>query len=295
MHLRLKRAFIIAVTIVCALTANNVRATPIVFSTSVISRSSGVLEDAGTTSSAVDDGVNSAASFLLPTSGAMGAIVHSDGSAFSVRTTAAVADDWFCSLGCGSVVSTPVDVVAGITFDAIIQGALATGGDEFSLTARYIVPGGAGLFVVGAFRDSSPITAGASLGGVDIPVVMTTDASGDVHLSAHVEVPFIICPCTALPDTPLFSDEQSMSLEMEGSGTLDAAHTFSVTLTPLDPNVFLIGSSGRTAGVDATSPVPEPASVTLMTTGLLAMMWRRRQREESGKNGTVTRGSSIDR
>ena len=56
-------------------------------------------ESNGTTSSAISDGPNSAASFLLPAVGTMGAAVSSDGSVVAVSTSTTHVDDWTCGSG----------------------------------------------------------------------------------------------------------------------------------------------------------------------------------------------------
>ncbi len=45
---------------------------------------------------------------------------------------------------------------------------------------------------------------------------------------------------------------------------IDASHTFTVSLTPTDPNVSLTSADGRTAGAPPTTAVPEPDTLALL-------------------------------
>lgn len=245
-------------------------ATPVSFSTSLIKNT--FLESNGTTSSSVDDGHNSASSFLIVPTSTMGASVASDGSVFSVSTVTQHDDDWSCAGGC-SVAGTPLGLSAAFDFDVVISAATPA---EFSLTAQYLVlsiP-----FQVFVSADSSPITASANYGIDPVSVVMTTDSSGNTHVSTHFVAGMTLTSCNgASGPCGLFSDTQRIDLEMEGAGFVDASHTFSVTLTPTDPNVFLISADGRTAGT-AVSTVPEPGTLFLLATGLVPATLRFRRR-----------------
>lgn len=246
-------------------------ATPVTFSTSLISGNV-PLEQNGTTSSSVSDGQNSAGSFLVPLTGTMGASVSSDGSVFSVSTTTKNIDDWSCATGCIGPAAS-ILLSATLDFHAVVSAVTP---HEFSLTAQYLVAGIPFLLNVGA--DSSPVTAGASFGIDDVPVVMTTDpSSGNLLVSAHFVGGVSLTSCDGSQGPcGLFSDTQEIDLEMEGAGFVDASHTFSVTLAPTDPNVFLTSTDGRTAGTLNT--VPEPATLFLFGAGLVPVMLRFRRR-----------------
>jgi hypothetical protein len=235
------------------------------------------LEDNETVSAFVASGANTASSFVHPLAETMGAAVTSDGSVFDVRASAGHSDDWTCGGSC-SAVFPPLTLSAGINIDVTLSGDVAKGAGEFDLQASYTL--GGDVFSFFANADSTPIDFGASFDGDPATVTMTTDASGNVHLSTSF-VRTIICPCTAT-DAPLFSDSQSISIEMEGKGSIDASHTFTVTLTPLAPGVVLTSSDGRIIGSAPTSdPVPEPASLLLLGSGLAVIARRLQSKRRS--------------
>jgi len=244
------------------------------FAESIIHGNNPVIDSGATTSSVVSGG-NSASSFVNPLTETMGAAVASDGTAPSVSANSSHHDDWAC-LGCSpDALAPPIQISANITFDAVVSKGLALGQGEFDLVARYSL--GLDVFTFSASADSAPMTADANFGGNPVNVSTTTDANGNVHLSTSLVRPFM-CPCFA-NNSPVFTDFESLQLEMEGSGFVDASHTFTVTLTPLDPGILMTSADGRVIGsAPAGGAVPEPASVLLVGTGLVvARRYRRRE------------------
>lgn len=226
-------------------------------------------ESNGTTSSAVSDGPNSAASFLLPTVGTMGAAVSSDGSVFGVSTSTTHVDDWICGSGASCAAAGPLDVT--IDFDASFSGPGTM--HEFSLVAQYLL--GASVFNISVGEDSGPATASANWGGDPVAVVLTLDPlTNIIRVSTHfvgLTAP-ASCDGSAGP-CGIFSDRQFISLEMEGKGFVDASHTFAVNLAPTNPAIFLSSADGRTAG-GVIGQVPEPPSFALFAIGLAALVVR---------------------
>ena len=219
----------------------------------------------GTTSSAVSDGPNSAASFLLPATGTMGAVVTSDGSVVGVSTSTTHIDDWTCGRGASCAVAGPMNVT--IDFDASFSDR---GIGEFSLVAQYFL--GGSVFRIDVGEDGGPVTAGASWGTDPVNVVLTPDPlTNIVHVSTHFvgHTGPASCDGSSGPCV-IFSDKQLISLEMEGKGFVDASHTFAVSLAPTSPAIFLTSADGRVAG-SLASPVPEPETFALLCAGLVAL------------------------
>jgi PEP-CTERM motif-containing protein len=232
-------------------------------------------EDNGTTSASVTSGGNSASAFVNPVAETMGAFVASDGSVISVSASSGHSDDWCFPAAC-DVPPGAVHVLASIGFDAVVGGRLVAGGEEFSLEATYSF--GGHLVAFDASEDSSPLSAGASFDGDPIAVSVVTDSAGNVHVSGTFVRTVLFTPSSCV-DCPLFSDNLQIQLEMEGSGFVDASHTFTVTLTPLDPGTVLTSTDGRTIGsAPAAEPVPEPASLLLLGAGLIPLSRRLRRR-----------------
>ncbi|HJV60695.1 MAG TPA: PEP-CTERM sorting domain-containing protein [Albitalea sp.] len=253
--------------------ADRAWATSSSFSQSLINdiRTSTPPESNGTTSSAVSDGPNSAASFLLPAVGTMGAAVRSDGSVVGVSTSTTHSDDWICGSGASCAAAGPIDVT--IDFDASFSGAIG----EFSLVAQYDL--GGSLFNISVGADSSPVTAGASWGGEPVEVLLTPDPVTNItHVSTHFvgRTGPTSCNGSAGP-CGIFSDRQFISLEMEGNGFVDASHTFAVSLAPANPAIALTSADGRTAG-SVVGQVPEPASYVLLAVGVATLVASRRGR-----------------
>ena len=137
-------------------------------------------ESNGTTSSAVSDGPNSAASFLLPAVGTMGAAVSSDGSVVGVSTSTTHLDDWICGSGASCAVAGPLNVT--IDFDAFFSGPGTIG--EFSLVAQYAL--GGSVLNISVAEDGGPVTASGSWGVDPVEVLLTPDpATNVIHVSTH--------------------------------------------------------------------------------------------------------------
>jgi len=229
-------------------------------------------ESNGTTSSSVSDGRNSASSFLLPAVGTLGAAVSSNGSVVGVRTSTIHDDDWTCGSGASCLVAGPLNVT--IDFDAVFSGPGTL--QEFSLVARYLV--GGSLFALGVSEDGGPATADASWGVDPVDVLLTPDPlTNSIRVSTHFvgQTRLLSCNGTAGP-CGIFSDEQLISLEMEGNGFVDASHTFTVSLAPTNPAIFLTSADGRTAG-SPVSQVPEPGTLGLLCAGLGVLAASRRK------------------
>lgn len=237
-------------------------------------------EDSGPTSSLIFTGppsapTNLASSLIVPLNGAMGAKVFSDHTVGSVQTDATHNDDWSCSGSCAVVAPA---IGATIGFDVTISAGLAAGNGEFDLSAEYTL--GNDVFRIDANADSRPMGFGASFDGNSIPVTVITDpATGDVHLSVNFFRIVFPSSWNGQGSLPAFSDSQTMHIEMEGNGHIDGSHTFTVTLSSPDPNLVLTSADGRTIGTEpSASPIPEPASLLLVGTGLAAAVRRLRPR-----------------
>jgi PEP-CTERM motif-containing protein len=219
------------------------------------------LTDNGETSSSITSGADLAASFIIPLNGAMGARVISDG--LEVKTNASHVDDWSCVSGCGAAVAPAIGLSIG--FNATLSPHIGF----LDLFAKYTV--GNDVFTFSADADSTPLDMHAEFDGDPIEIVTSTDPSGNLKVFANFNRIFI-CPCFSNGGAPVFSDVQTISIDMQGNGFVDAAHTFTVTLTPLDAGVVLTSADGRiAAGEPVAAQVPEPASLLLLATAVCAL------------------------
>jgi hypothetical protein len=236
----------------------------------------GAITDSGTTSSFVTDlsGNNSAGSLVFPTVGTLKAKTVSDGTANDLFTGSSHSDDWTCTGGCDALLA-PVGMSATIGFDFDVTGNVGF----LDLKASYTI--GSDSFVFEAGADSTPIAIGkAEFDGVPVDVNVFPDSKNPsiTHFETFFTRPFTICPCIAT-NAPFVSDVQAISLEMTGNATVDASHTFTVTLTPDDPNLVLTSTDGRVAAAAPVSAVPEPATLSLTLLGLAGVArrsWHRR-------------------
>ena len=253
------------------------QATALTFSSSAIEdKSFNFFENNGTSSSALTVGADTAGSFLNVATGSAGASLFIPTAVTFARTSTEHDDDWFCDTpthtGCLALTS-PVSALLTIAFDAVISPGIS----EMSLELLYTTSSGQRL-VMGVSEDPTFSAGGNfSAGGtsIDIPFDVQIDNLGFRHVSAHLATPVsfgLPAFCGLNCVSPMFSDVQQISLELEGAGSVDASHTFSVTLTSLDPNVILTSADGRTGGTAAgPSAVPEPGSLLLMATGLVGL------------------------
>lgn len=222
-----------------------------------------------TSSSAMIDANNFANSFVNPATGKMGVQTVS-GPSNRADATASHKDTWSCSGSCSGLSTAPISL--GI----LVEGTLSLGPTlDAQMRASYSIDSGDGFSF---FLDEADGGVGANasynfINGthIDIPVAFTDNHDGTLSFSVKYSIATgMPSGCNNIPGVsscPFSSgDNQSLSAETV-FGSIDAFHTFGVTVTSLDPNIQLTSADGRTGG-PSTAPVPEPATLAMLATGL---------------------------
>ena len=118
-----------------------------------------------------------------------------------------------------------------------------------------------------------------------------TQPDGTVKVSVNWDQQFTLCPhgCAGQAELgynissqgaegSLFGTTERAYIDSEGEGGADFSHTFSTSVTSLDPRYTFFSDSGLLAPTQ--SKVPEPATLTLLASGLLASPVLRRKKRK---------------
>ena len=230
-----------------------------------------------TSSSAVIDANNFANAVINPAAATMGVQAVS-GPSNRADASASHTDTWSCAGSCSTLSSVPISLgiflegsaTLGPTNDAHLQASYSLGAGGFSFIFDQ-ADGGFGASA--SFTDAS--------GTVDIIPVTLTNNGGTVDFSVGFSTTEgMPSTCSSTPGHPCpfqSGDIQDLNAFTNG-GSVDAFHTFGVTITSLDPSIQLVSADGRTGGT-GTAPVPEPGTLTLLGMGLagLAVCFRFRR------------------
>lgn len=116
-----------------------------------------------------------------------------------------------------------------------------------------------------------------------------TQSDGTVKVSVSWDQPFTLCPygCNGLAATSysissggsegsLFGTTEEAYIESDGQGGADFSHTFTTSVTSLDPRYTFFSDSGQLAPTGTS--VPEPATFTLLASGALVLASLRRKK-----------------
>lgn len=226
-----------------------------------------------TSSSAMVDANDFANAIINPAIGTMGVQAVSSPTN-RADASATHTDTWYCAIGggCGTL---PVSVALGV----FLEGSASLGPtNDAHLEANYSIGTTEDFRFVfdqadGGFGASASYTD--TNGTINIPVTVVVNGNGTVDFSLNFSTTHAVFPsmCNA-PCLTSTGDVQNLNAFTNG-GSVDAFHTFGVTITSLDPSIQLISADGRTGGT-GTAPVPEPGTLTLLGTGLAGIVVRSR-------------------